>query len=155
MPTSFLGRVLEMQTEADMREVGVKFRGKYADFLCGRPLTYDVARKCDKVSWILYINSVRELLEPWHRIRLAKKYTPKSYDQMRKEFVLSDLSPKKIRKFFIKMVDSFLYSTNFAPQALLTLASTSGYAINVSKVRWTSRLSCEILISSLERKFNM
>ena len=35
----FLGGVLEMQTVADMRGVGVKNRGKSADGLCGRPLT--------------------------------------------------------------------------------------------------------------------
>ena len=28
-----------MQTVADMRGVGVKNRGKFADALCGRPLT--------------------------------------------------------------------------------------------------------------------
>ena len=30
-----------METLADMRGVGVKNKKKYADVLCGRPLTYD------------------------------------------------------------------------------------------------------------------
>ena len=35
-----------MQTLADMRGVGVKNRGKYADVLCGRPLNmYNQGRR--------------------------------------------------------------------------------------------------------------
>ena len=36
----FWGGVLEMQTVADMRGIGVKNREKIADVLCGRPLSW-------------------------------------------------------------------------------------------------------------------
>ena len=59
-----------------------------------------------------------------------------------------------------EMADIFLNSTNFASHALLTLAPTSSYALNlkalikVSKVSWTFQLSYEIIKSSLETKFD-
>ena len=59
-----------------------------------------------------------------------------------------------------EMAYVFLNSANFASHAFLTLAPTSGYALNlkalikVSKVSWTSHLSYEMLRSSFERKFD-
>ena len=75
---------------------------------------------------------------------------------------LSDLSPKKIRKFWWKLKKwwmFFINSSNFAPPAFLTLASPSSYALNLnalikeSKVSWRSQLLYEILRSLFERKF--
>jgi hypothetical protein len=59
-----------------------------------------------------------------------------------------------------EMADVFLNLANFAPQAFLTLAPPSGYALNLkalikmSKVSQTSQLSYETFTSSLERKFD-
>ena len=59
-----------------------------------------------------------------------------------------------------EMADIFLNSANFASHAFLTLAPSSGYALNlkalikVSKVSWTSQFSYEILRSSLKRQFD-
>ena len=57
-----------------------------------------------------------------------------------------------------EMTDVFLNLSNFMSHAILTLVPPSCYALNlkalikVSKVRWTSQLSLEILRSSLEKK---
>ena len=79
------------------------------------------------------------------RIRpLAKKYAPKSYDQMKKEPDLSDLSPKKIPKVLMKieeMADVFLKSANFASHASLSLAPPSGYALNLKALIKVSKVS--------------
>ena len=64
-------------------------------------------------------------------VLFSKNYVSKSYDHMKKEPDLSDLSPKKNQKVLMKieeMADVFLNSANFAPHALLTLVPPSGYA---------------------------
>ena len=59
-----------------------------------------------------------------------------------------------------EMADVFLNLANFSSHAFLTLAPSSGYALNlkalikVSKVSRTSQLSYEMLRSSLERQFD-
>jgi hypothetical protein len=76
---------------------------------------------------------------------------------------LSDLSPKKNQKVLIKieeMADVFLNSANFAKHTFSTLATPSGFALNLkalikaSMVSWTSQLSYEMLRSSFDRKFD-
>ena len=88
----------------------------------------------------------------WSSIFQSKQYAPKSYDQMKKESDLSDLSPKKFQKVLMKseeMADIFLNLAYFIGNALNLKT-----LIKVSKVSWTSQLSYEILRSSFERKFD-
>jgi hypothetical protein len=58
---------------------------------------------------------------------LPQKYAPKSYDQMKKEHDLSDLSPKQIQKVLMKideMQDVFLKSAEHEKKPFLTSASS-------------------------------
>ena len=62
----------------------------------------------------------------------------------KKEEDLSNLSPKKNQKVLMKtkeMGDTFLNSANFAPHALLTLAPSSGYALNLKALIKVSKVS--------------
>ena len=63
---------------------------------------------------------------------------------MKKEPDLSDLSPKKIQKVLMKiekMADIFLNSAKFAKHTFLTLASPSGYALNLKALIKVSKVS--------------
>ena len=74
-----------------------------------------------------------------------KKSAPKSYEQMKKEPDLEDLSQrKKIRKVWWKLVDVFLNSANFWQQALV-LAPPSSYTMNLKTLTKVSQLLYEIL----------
>ena len=63
---------------------------------------------------------------------------------MKKEPNLSDLLSKKIQKVLMKieeMADVFLNSANFAPHALLTLATPSRYNLNLKALIKVSKVS--------------
>ena len=59
-----------------------------------------------------------------HFSGVAKNYTPKSYDQMKKKSRFVRSFTKKIQKVLMKieeMVDVFLNAANFAPHALFLI----------------------------------
>ena len=68
---------LEMQTVADMRGVGVKNREKFADVLCGRPLTMVIEqtkighifrRPSDMSAIVLYVLQINCKLSKYRHI---------------------------------------------------------------------------------------
>ena len=57
---------------------------------------------------------------------------------------LSDLSPKKIRKFWIKIeeiADVFLSSANFAKHTFSAIVPPSGFALNLKALIKVSKVS--------------
>ena len=66
---------------------------------------------------------------------LPKKYAPKSYDQMKKEHDLSDLSPKQIQKVLMKideMQDVFLKSAEHEKKHLFDFSIILGNKIAIT-----------------------
>jgi hypothetical protein len=69
---------------------------------------------------------------------------PKADDQRKKKTICQIFHQKKNQKVLMKieeMADVFLNSANFAPHALLTLAPTSGYALNLKALIKASKVS--------------
>jgi hypothetical protein len=59
---------------------------------------------------------------------------PKANEQRKKKIICQIFHPNKIQKVLMKiekMMNVFLNSSNFAPNAFLTLAPPSGYALNL------------------------